>query len=86
LQVEWVIYPAVVALTFVLAGYAIAPSRKFATAVVLACLFAILDIVFWLNVVRSGLPVHAEARAVGPPAGLLLALFLAWRKSKARPA
>jgi|GEM_PF-3528641 len=82
---ERMLYPFVIAITFVLVGFKIAPTHKFKTAIVLVILYVVFAIGALIFATNSGLQLSLEARSAGPILGLLLGLFIVWWKSKRDP-
>lgn len=79
IPIERALYPFVIAITFVLAGYTIAPQYKFNTSVVLTALYLIS---FTSAIFLAPSQFSLEPRGVLALIGLLLALYIAWRKSR----
>jgi len=75
------LYPFVMTITFILAGYVIAPKYKFKCAIILFTIYAIL----WLSVVIisfSGVDIHFSfsGRTVLALVGAILGLYIAKRE------
>ena len=81
IPIERALYPLVIAITFILVGFEIAPRYKFKTAAVLAALYLIFAIGAIIFATNYGLQLSFGARTLGPIAGILTGLYLAWRKS-----
>lgn len=80
--IEHAIYPFVIALAFILAGVAIAPSRKMEIAISLAVLYVIFALSAVIFGMINGVEPSLEIRSIGPVIGLVLGLYIAWRKSR----
>jgi len=80
-DLEYAFYPFVIAVTFIIAGYHIAPSNKFKTSVVLAILYSLFMVAAVLFAQANGLEPEVGVRTVGVLLGLLLGLFWAWKTS-----
>ncbi len=78
--IEYTIYPFVIAITFILAGFKIAPKHKFQTSAVLATLWIISFFVIFIF--ASELEPKFGLRGVLSLAGALLGLYIALRQSK----
>jgi hypothetical protein len=85
LSIEHAVYPAVIALTFILVGYEIAPRYKFKTTVILAILYTLFALSLLFFAEKNNLDVSFEARSIGPMLGLIVGLFISWRKNKQDP-
>lgn len=79
ISIERAIYPAVIALTFVVVGYKIAPGHKYRTSLVLGALYVITFV--WALVFMSE-QYRLEARSILAFVGLGTGLYWAWRQGK----
>jgi len=77
--IERAIYPFVIAITFILTGYKIAPAHKFRTSVALGVLYAIT---FGAVAIIQPHGRHLEARSLLAFVGMLMGVYWAWRQSK----
>ncbi len=82
--IEYAIYPFVIAITFVLAGYEIAPNHKFKTSVGLTILWITLFLSAFLLVpiFIPQLELNFELRGILSILGSLLGLFIVWKKEE----
>ena len=77
--IEHTLTPFAIAITFILAGYKIAPSHKFRVSAVMTVLYVL---VFISALLLAPEQYHLEPRGVLAILGSFLALYLAWRQSK----
>lgn len=80
--IEHSLYPFILAMTFVLVGAEIAPKQQFQVAIGLAILYLIgaICVLFFASTV--GVHMFIEMRSIGPIIGLLIAVFIIWKKFK----
>ncbi len=79
ISIERALYPAVIALTFVMAGYKIAPGHKYRTSIALAVLYVITFL--WALIFMSE-QYPMGGRSILALLGLALGLYWARRQSK----
>lgn len=82
IPIERAVSPFVIAITFILVGAEIAPTHKFRTAIGLAILYALFAVGTWILASTYDLQPFLEFRSIGLIAGLILGLYLVWRKSR----
>ena len=80
--IEYTLSPFVIAVTFIIVGFEIAPSHKFKIAIVLSSLWIVSFITLFLFM--SAQP-QFGIRGAGSLAGALLGVFIAWKKSEHDP-
>lgn len=86
--IEFFLYPFIIAVTFIVAGYKIAPSHKFKTAVVLFLIY----LISWLSVSLIslfsgsiyGIDMKFSLRTVFSLLGSFVGLFIAYKYKKAK--
>lgn len=78
--VEYALYPFVIAIVYILVGFEIAPKYKFRTALTLAGIY--LTVIIGTSVLgaRSGIAASFGIRSFGPIIGLLIGLYIVWKK------
>jgi ABC-type sugar transport system permease subunit len=81
--IEYNLYPLVIAVTFVLAGYEIAPNHKFAVSIALTCTWIVSFVA--LSLLLPAPQVQFGVRGVGSLFGSLLGLLIAWRRTAGSP-
>jgi len=84
-DIEYAIFPFIIAIVFVLVGAEIAPKYKFGTAIVLTVLYIMAVIGVFLLGPKYGVYGSFEARSVGPIIGLLIGLYIVRGKEKNLP-
>ena len=84
-SIEYFLTPFVIALVFVCVGFEIAPKYKLKTAIILVVLYVIFIIGVFILGMKSDMEISFNARTLGPIVGLLLGLFIVWKKSKQDP-
>ena len=84
-DIEYAIFPFVVAIVFVLVGSEIAPMYKFRTAITLAVLYIMFAIGAFSLGVKSGYEFSFGVRSADPIIGLLVGLYIVRRKEKNLP-
>jgi len=85
-SIEVATTPFVIAVTFISAGFAIAPRHKLKTAAALAALYGLLAVGFLVYARSSGVQGSFTGRSAGAVAGLLLGLLVAWGSTRPRSA
>ena len=78
--IEYNLSPFVIAITFILVGFEIAPANKFKTSVVLTAIWLLSF--FGVFIFLSALKPQFELRSALSLLGAFLGLYIAWRKSK----
>jgi len=78
--IEYTLYPFVIAITFILVGFEIAPANKFKTSVVLTAIWILSFL--GVFIFFSALKPQFELRSALSLLGAFLGLYIAWRKSK----
>jgi len=78
--IEYTLYPFVIAITFILVGFEIAPANKFKTSVVLTAIWILSFL--GVFIFFSALKPQFELRSTLSLLGAFLGLYIAWRKSK----
>lgn len=79
-SIEYNLYPLVTAITFILAGFEIAPSHKFKTAIVLTAIWLLSF--FGAFIFFSSLKPQFELRSALSLMGAFLGLYICWVKSR----
>ena len=74
-SVEYLLYPAIIATTFIIVGYKIAPRYKFKTAVVLFGIYTITWIVISLITLFDGVDKQFSVRTILALMGAILGLY-----------
>jgi hypothetical protein len=77
-NIEYALSPFVIAITFILVGFELAPQHKFQTCMALTAIWTISFVSIFVFMPGSG----AELRAIGGFLGLFSGLYFAWRKHK----
>jgi len=79
-DIEYALSPFVIAITFILVGFEIAPVNKFKTSVALTIiwLLSFFGIFFFLTALKP----QFQLRSALSLLGAFLGLYIAWRKSK----
>ena len=77
--IERAIYPFVIAITFIITGYKIAPNHKFRASVALGVLYAVT---FGAVAIIQPYQRQLEARSLVAFVGMLLGVYWTWRQSK----
>ncbi|MFA5049348.1 MAG: hypothetical protein WC516_10055 [Patescibacteria group bacterium] len=84
-SIEYMLYPFVVAFTFILVGYKIAPKYKFRTTIVL---FGIYTLLWFISTFASlflkieGVQISFSGRTIFALLGAAIGLYIASRKNK----
>lgn len=78
--IEYNLSPFVIAITFILVGFEIAPVNKFKTSVVFTAIWLLSF--FGVFIFLSALKPQFELRSALSLLGAFLGLYIAWRKSK----
>lgn len=83
-DIEYTLSPFVIAITFILVGFEIAPKYKFKTSIILTILYvsSFLVLVF---IIAPRHQYQLEARGILALLGSLLGLYITWRKSRLTP-
>lgn len=81
-SIEYTITPFVIAITFILSGFKIAPAYKLKTAIILVALYTIAFISLLIVADKYELQVNFQLRSIGALIGLCLGLYIAWKKSR----
>jgi hypothetical protein len=84
LSIEYMLYPFVIAIVFVLVGFKIAPMYKFRTAITLSVLYTMFAIGAFLLGMKRGVEISFGVRNAGPFIGLLIGLYIAKKEENNR--
>jgi len=82
ISIEYALYPLIIALVFVLAGFEIAPSNNFKVAILLVVLYILFAISMYFLVMKSGAEIYFQMRSLGSVIGLLIGLYIIKEKKE----
>ena len=82
--IEYMLYPFVIAIVFILVGFEIAPEYKFKTSMTLTILYMSSWLVT-MYIISPRYQYHLEVRGILALLGSFLGLYITWRKSRIAP-